>query len=334
MKYFAVSGCDSGFGRVLCGMLDKLNYTVFAGVFLDKSVDELTKEFNNVIPIKLDITNQQSVDNFFNDIKNHLEKNNGQLNGIVNNAGILIQPSPTEWSRIEDYQKMYDVNLLGTVRMTKAALPLLRKSKGRIVNVASIAGRFGLSMHAAYCASKYAVEAFSDVLRRDLLPWGIPVSIIEPGVFSKTGLYDSFEVGLDKVWESLDPEIKADYGEDYYKFARKTLSRVLVDVGNTKTELVPEAMVDALTSNKPKYRYKVGYDSQYLIPFLEGLHESTVDDIFSRDSPALKIKKPAAAPENGKQEVQALMDSGSWIPLIARATIFGYAAYKFKQSWL
>merc|ERR1711916_397922 len=105
---------------------------------------------------------------------------------------------------------------------TKAFLPLLRASKGRVVNVASIAGVFGLPTQAAYCVSKHGVEAFSD-------------------------------------------DLKKDYGEDYYKFVRKMLSAVLMDLGNTKSELVPEAMMHALTDKAPKFRYQVGNDSKYLI---------------------------------------------------------------------
>merc|ERR1739848_178465 len=78
---------------------------------------------------------------------------------------------------------MYEVNVIGIVRVTQSVLPLLRKSQGRIVNVASIAGRVGLPGQPAYCASKYAIEGLSDVLRFDMAPWGVSVHIIEPGVF-------------------------------------------------------------------------------------------------------------------------------------------------------
>jgi len=193
---------------------------------------------------------------------------------------------------------------------TKALLPLLRKSKGRIVNVASIAGRVGLPTEPAYCVSKYGVEAYSDILRRDMLAWGVTVHIVEPGVFSKTGLYDQFETGLDRLWNKLSPELKADYGEDFYKYMRKALTQVLLDTGNTNSDLVPLAMIDALTSASPKYRYRVGNDSKYLITAIEKMHESTQDFIFTAPNPKLKSVQPAAAPKNGKEIATSRYNKG------------------------
>lgn len=148
----------------------------------------------------------------FKRISTHVRR---ELHGNSNDNEIL---SSTNFSPFTVYQ----------------VLPLIRESKGRIVNVASIgkqclsftmvlnflccvAGRIGLPTQPAYCASKYAVEAYSDVLRGDMLNWGVTVHIIEPGVFNKTGLYSSFQTGLDKKWEELSPKLKEDYGEAYYK---------------------------------------------------------------------------------------------------------------------
>ena len=170
-------------------------------------------------------------------------------------TGILVAPCPVEWQAVEDYERMFDVNVLGTVRVTKSVLPLIRASQGRIVNVASIAGRLALPTQAAYCVSKFAVEAYSDTLRRDMLDWGVTVHIIEPGVFSKTGLYDSFQTGLDQVWTNLSGDLQTAYGEEHYKFQRHLLGDVLGKLGNVNSDLVPEAMWHALTDDRPKYRY-------------------------------------------------------------------------------
>ena len=95
--------------------------------------------------------------------------------------------------------------------VTRLFLPLLRKAKGRIVNVASIAGRVGLPTQAAYCASKFAVQGYSEVLRKEMLPWGVTVHVIEPGVFSNTGLYGTWKKGFDRNWENLTQEVKDAY---------------------------------------------------------------------------------------------------------------------------
>mmetsp|Transcript_5979 Transcript_5979/g.6868 ORF Transcript_5979/g.6868 Transcript_5979/m.6868 type:complete len:339 (-) Transcript_5979:148-1164(-) len=300
-KYIYVTGCDTGFGEIVAKKLDQLGFGVFAGVYLPESIDKLKSSCSNRMhPIRVDVSDEDSVENAASIMKETLAAKGALLHGVVNNAGILVQPGPVEWTPTDAYRRMFNVNVMGTVMTTKSLLPLLRKSKGRIVNVASIAGRIGLPTQPAYCMSKYGVEGYSEVLRRDMLSWGVTVHIVEPGVFSKTGLYDQFETGLDRLWQNLSPEVKADYGEDFYKFLRKALTQVLLDTGNTNSELVPLAMVEALVSEKPKYRYRVGHDSKYLITVIEKLHESTQDAILTASNPKLKAVLPKTAPPNGK----------------------------------
>lgn len=152
---------------------------VFAGVFLSQSVGELSSEYEgkgNVVPIQVDVTSEDSVRAAAEFITEQL--NGSGLDGVVNNAGLLVTPGPVEWTPIEAYKRMLDVNVIGMASVTKSVLPLIRKARGRIVNVASIAGRVGLPGQPAYCASKYAVEGYSDVLRRDMAPWGVTVRLI------------------------------------------------------------------------------------------------------------------------------------------------------------
>lgn len=84
--------------------------------------------------------------------------------GLVNNAGISVPIGPTDWMQLEDFKKVLDVNLIGLVEVTLKFLPLLKKARGRVVNVASILGRLSL-IGGGYCLSKWGVEAFSDSLR-------------------------------------------------------------------------------------------------------------------------------------------------------------------------
>jgi len=332
-KCFAVTGCDSGFGRILTKMLADKGYVVFSGCLLKESIEDLKSENGNkstVIPIQVDVTNLQSVENFAKAVNEYLQNNKGsQLDGLVNNAGILIAPCPVEWQDLGDFERMFKVNVMGTAAMTKSLLPFIRRSRGRIVNVASIAGRLGLPTQAAYCASKYAVEAYSDILRRDMLTWGVTVHIIEPGVFNKTGLYGDFEKGLDRKYQMLSEDVRKDYGEDFYKYVRQALTDVLGKFGNTNSNLVPEAMMHALLDERPKYRYRVGFDSKFIITPLSHLHESTQDTILTTPSPEITLVLPATAPENGKQLAKARYDNGSWLPFLG---FMGTSAYLIKQA--
>lgn len=308
MEYVYVTGCDTGFGSILIKMLDEEGkYGVFAGCFLSETVEKLKENSSDrVVGIQLDVSDQASVDSCSKKIKDHLSaRPNSTLRAVVNNAGLLIAPGPIEMVDTDVYHRLFNVNVMGTVMVTKSVLSLIRDSQGRVINVASIAGRLAIPSQAAYCISKYGVEAFSDVLRTDLLPWGATVHIIEPGVFSKTGLYDSFQTGWDAVWNKQPEDIKKAYGEEYYEHFRMQLGKALVDLGNTNSELVPQAMMDAITSSTPQYRYRVGFDSQYVIGPIAALPESMRDTILTTSDNRSSAVLPAAAPRNGKKMAMA-----------------------------
>mmetsp|Transcript_6242 Transcript_6242/g.13479 ORF Transcript_6242/g.13479 Transcript_6242/m.13479 type:complete len:334 (-) Transcript_6242:246-1247(-) len=302
VQWFYVTGCDSGFGAIMVDLLSKAGHGVFAGVFMQETVEKLSK-VPNVVPVKVDVTDQKSVDKAAEQIKAHLQSCGGKLNGVVNNAGIMYDPAPTELIPVKAYQETMDVNLYGMVRINNSVLPLLRESQGRVVNIASIAGLVCLPTLPHYCASKYAVEAYSDGLRIDMRPWGVTVHIIEPGVFPNTGLYQRFQTGLDKAWDATTPELRAAYGEDFKAAMRESLGKAKSSNSTNKdTTLVPKAVVHALTSARPLYRYKVGKDSQNIIPIVKMLPEAVTDWLFTRadpDKPWIQGTKPAGAPQDG-----------------------------------
>ena len=277
---------------------------------MDATVERLNTKEGSMVGLRLDVTDEASVRAFGDAIAERLGDGVG-LDGVVNNAGILVTPGPTEWTPLSAFRRMYDVNVLGTVAVTQAVLPLVRRAQGRIVNVASIAGRFGLPSQPAYCASKYAVEAVSDILRREMVAWGVTVHIIEPGVFPNTGLYDTFRADLDTLWAGLTPELREDYGQAYFESFRKQIDTALMEMGTSDSSLVPKAMVHALTSDSPQYRYRVGPDSKYLITLLTHLHESTQDKLITMDVPGRPKKvPPAAAPPGARAAAMARMPSG------------------------
>ena len=139
-----------------------------------------------------------------------------ELWGIVNNAGIINNLSWIELDNLESMKKISDVNLWGMVAVTKIFLPLLKKSKGRIVNVSSVAGRMSGPSAMSYTISKYGVEAFSDSLRLEMKSWDISVHILEPAGFT-TRITDK-ELTISNVaqrWGDLDQPTKENYGEDF-----------------------------------------------------------------------------------------------------------------------
>ncbi|XP_029452843.1 retinol dehydrogenase 16-like [Rhinatrema bivittatum] len=183
--------------------------------------------------------------------------------GLVNNAGIAVPSAPNEWLTKDDFLKILNVNLVGVIDVTLSLLPLIRKAKGRIVNVSSIAGRISF-VGGGYCISKYGVEAFSDSLRRELCSFGVKVCIIEPGIF-KTFISDSQYImkNIQQIWNRLPAEIKESYGQDSYNKISKRV-HYLDLVCNSKLTLVTDCMEHALTAVHPHTRYSAGWDTKLI----------------------------------------------------------------------
>ena len=136
---------------------------------------------------------------------------------VVNNAGVGF-PGLIEWETVEGMKRTVDINLWGMVSITKAFLPLLKRTKGRVVNVASSWGRVAIPGVSAYSISKFGVQAFSDALRNEMRHFGVTVHIIEPGMF-KTKIMDARKniQYLEKLWGNLDADTKECYGIQYYE---------------------------------------------------------------------------------------------------------------------
>ena len=136
---------------------------------------------------------------------------------VVNNAGISF-PGFIEWQTVEEMTKVVDVNVWGMVSITKAFLPLLKQTKGRVVNVASCLGRVSFPGGAAYCISKFGVQAFSDALRCEMRRFGVTVHIIEPGFF-RTNITDPKRntQQIETLWKNLDANTKESYGTAFYE---------------------------------------------------------------------------------------------------------------------
>ena len=184
-----VTGTSSGIGRGLCQALIEKGYKVFGTVRNQKDATELKNEFGeNLDALLVDVTNEKQVVQAKEKVKNYL--GGKSLTALINNAGIATL-GPVEFLPTSDFKKQLDTKILGTFLCTKIFLPLLDTDNnligkpGRIVNISSIlGGKIGSPFMSGYCASKHAVEAFSESLRRELKPYGIKVVIVAPGSVS------------------------------------------------------------------------------------------------------------------------------------------------------
>ncbi|XP_078578029.1 retinol dehydrogenase 16-like [Branchiostoma floridae x Branchiostoma japonicum] len=253
-KTVLITGCDSGFGNLLARRLDQLGLRVFAGCLTEAGVAELRQSCSERLqPIRMDVSSSDSVQQAFLVVKDSVGSKG--LWGLVNNAGIFGPLGSVEWPTIEDYRAVLNVNLLGLIDVTKTFLPLLKKSRGRVVNVTSGAGRTAVPFQGPYTVSKYGAEGFSDVLRQGMKYFGVTVHIIEPGKF-RTGIVvqEAIRRNMYGCYESQSQETKEEYGLDYVHEMHKGFNE---DEGDDPTA-VSMAMEHALCAAHPKSRYVVG----------------------------------------------------------------------------
>ncbi|KAL2081430.1 hypothetical protein ACEWY4_023283 [Coilia grayii] len=260
-KHVLVTGCDSGFGNLVAKQLDRQGFHVIAACLTESGSSDLRNAASpRLKTVLLNVTDSVSIDRAVEMVRRETVERG--LYGLINNAGRSIPIGPTEWLQPEDFRKVMDVNLMGLVEVTLKCLPLLKKAKGRVVNVASILGRLSL-VGGGYCLSKWGVEAFSDSLRRDMRHFGIKVSIIEPGFF-KTNVtrLDLIEADLQRLWDHLPDDVRDTYGHKYleeYLKAQRFSMNILCSSDISK---VTSCMQHALTARHPRTRYSAGWDAK------------------------------------------------------------------------
>jgi NAD(P)-dependent dehydrogenase (short-subunit alcohol dehydrogenase family) len=242
-RTFLVTGASTGFGRALTESLAAKGHTVFAGARKQKDIDALAA-IPNVKALRLDVNVQQDVDAAAGAVS-AAERG---LDGLVNNAGVAVLSSIGE-ALEEDVRYQMDANVFGVWRVTRAMLPLLIASKGRVVNTSSMSGIVSQKLLGFYCMSKHAVEAFTDALAGEMEPFGVSVSAIEPGNFAT-------EVG--QTWADRLTSRGGDYTHSPYRQAAEiTAERLRSKEGKEGPARVVAAMEDALLGERPKGRYLV-----------------------------------------------------------------------------
>lgn len=277
-KYVLITGCDSGFGRATAILLDKMGVCVLA-TCLTKGGEQSLKSVTSdkLKTFQLDVTNSEQIKEVYYNVNELVKRDGGGgLWGLVNNAGIGYM-LPIDWAPMRIFKRTADVNLWGLIEMTKTFLPLVKMARGRVVNFASVGGRFSTSLFSHYTVTKYGVEAFSDALRREMYPWGVKVSILEPGAFRTNINQPSIiEKNLKEAWENLDDHLKEEYGEEYLKEVIKRLTEFPT---SDRLDEVANTVVTALTSHAPRDRYPVGLDARMLMAMVSWLPTFAMDFI-------------------------------------------------------
>ncbi|XP_060083596.1 D-beta-hydroxybutyrate dehydrogenase, mitochondrial-like [Ylistrum balloti] len=256
-----ITGCDTGIGYTLARKLDRLGFTVYAGCL--RGTSDLRKHASKRLHvIQLDVTSDDSVSKALDYVSAHSTKTKCGVWGLVNNAGVN-HIGDVEFCTMEMYRRILEVNILGMVRVTKAFLPLIRKSEGRFVNVTSVQGRLPMPSHSVYGITKFGGENFSDALRLEMIKFGVKVSLIEPGNFGgATGMLNEASLRImrrdfDIMWEEAPQETRETYGKAYLE-TQYTNATNVSSTSAPSLDPVIDAMVDALLNSRPQTRYLIG----------------------------------------------------------------------------
>ncbi|AOM41430.1 SDR family NAD(P)-dependent oxidoreductase [Xenorhabdus hominickii] len=275
-KSILITGASSGLGYAAARKLATNGFHVLAAVRRRHGVFD---KIENIEEIKLDITDEQSVKESFSYIKSRNKVY--PLWGVVNNAGICI-PGPLELLRPSELRRQLDTNVTGHLLVTQFALPFIRSTKGRIINVASGLGNIAVPYLGAYSIAQFAKRAFTDVLRRELRHSGVSVSVVQPGKIY-TPIWDKFSTmgqeildqSVDKKWKLYEKSFKnflmLNQAEGYsFKLTEDDFAQVILDV---------------LTTNKPATHYYIGDEEKDFVEKSRTLTVSEVDEWFDLQSP-------------------------------------------------
>ena len=264
---FLVTGASSGIGAATVKRLAAGGHDVIAGVRKPEDGERLGVRW-----LRVDVTDAASIEAAAAEVGDRLD-------GLVNNAGVAVT-APLELIPIDELRRQMEINLIGQVAVTQAFIPALRNARGRIVNMSSIGGKIALPLAGPYAASKFALEAVSDSLRRELRPFGIRVAVIEPGAIL-TPIWDKGEDEAGRVLAQVGEEkVERLYGP-LVAGLRAEVEKIKGGRGSEPDE-VAKAVEHALTADKPRTRYLVGMDAKLRAKAAKVLPDRVLDAAIAR----------------------------------------------------
>lgn len=278
-----VTGTSTGIGAATVTRLAARGFHVFAGVRREEDARPVLSAANaNLTPLVMDITDAVAIAAAVKMVEEVVAQRG--LAGLVNNAGI-VKVGPLELQPLDDFRRQLEVNLIGQLAVIQAFLPLIRRGRGRIVNVGSIGGLVALPIQGAYSASKFGLEALSDALRVELREWRIPVSHVDPGV-TNTAIFGKTMLELDEALHDLHERGHHEYDAQcaaIRKVVEKSPDRA------APADDLAEAIAHALTASRPKTRYHAGRGSKAAFVASRALTDHAKDKVVAR---ALGLPRP------------------------------------------
>ena len=266
-----VTGASTGIGAATARALARRGFHVLAGVRRDRDGDAIRAP--GIEPLILDITEPDHIAALVTRVNE--DPRGRPVRALVNNAAIQANV-PIEAFAIDEWRRMFEVNLFGQVSVIQALLPALMRSKGRVVNISSVGGRVAMAGYGPYAATKFALEAVSDSLRREMAPFGVGGVVIEPGAVRTEMLGRAIATAGEPV-SAMTPEQGRRYGALVHAVNHQAISSTESGV---PAGAAAEVIVKAVTARKPRTRYTVGREAA-MIRWLPLLPDRALDRIFA-----------------------------------------------------
>ena len=272
-ELIVVTGASTGMGAATVKELARKGFHVLAGVRREADAEALRGlGIEGIEPYILDITVESDIAAIADRVAD--DPLHRPLRALVNNAGVAIN-APVETLPMDEWRRQFEVNLFGHIAMTQALLPALLNNSGTVVNISSVGGKFALPTYGAYAGSKFALEAVSDALRREVSDAGIKVVVIEPGAV-KTEMAErgiATAQGLEANMTSAQRERYADITAAVAGQARS------FNVTGVSAEHAATVIAKAATASHPRTRYTIGRDAAILVRITRVVSDRILDRI-------------------------------------------------------
>ncbi|MGK5628536.1 SDR family oxidoreductase [Streptomyces sp. URMC 123] len=282
-----ITGASSGLGKYCALHLQRLGFHVFAGVRKEADGERLVTESSAgrppIRPLRIDVTDDGSIRAAAETVA-EIRGTDG-LWAVVNNAGTCVS-APLECVRPERLRQELDTNVVGPHAVSQAFLPMLRETRGRVVNVTSGLGSVASPYLGTYAAGQFAKEGLTDALRREVAPFGIAVSLIQPGAIATPIWGKVGELGEQLVRTSPDGVAHL-YRQSFERFLEMNQRRA--ETSRTQPRDVALAVTHALTAVRPRIRYRVGPDAWTAAVASRLLPDAVVDRLLAASLASGKV---------------------------------------------
>ena len=266
-----VTGASRGIGEATARELARRGFHVLAGVRRQEDADTIRGQ--GLEPIILDITNADHIEALAVRVRGDPQRRT--VRALVNNSGIGVN-SPVEVFAIDEWRRLFEVNLFGHIAITQTLLPALIRSKGRVINISSVGGKIAMATYGPYAGTKFALEAVSDALRREVEPLGMKVIVIEPGAVT-TEMLGQVGVTGERIITGMTTEQRGRYAALMHAIISQ--AQAAIPKGVT-AEAAGRVIADAITTKLPRTRYTVGREAA-MMPLLAILPDRILDRIFA-----------------------------------------------------